>query len=208
LCASGSNFLNIWGRVKDHQGHCVKGAPVILMSLVRGEEKCLGYTYSSLQGIYCFRIDGFDQKTAGAKLRVFAGIGDCPATGESAASYYSCNLLAGDGKKTVECRVINYCCLKIIVSGEEGQIAFDTVPETVKVSYCRDSITGSRTYGITGRGYITSESDSGEGEFRMVVCLIGEGLQEQELVRIMFIPEDRNRKSLFFDSGRTGLKLL
>ncbi|MFZ5647354.1 MAG: carboxypeptidase-like regulatory domain-containing protein [Bacillota bacterium] len=194
--------INFWGRVRDPRGNYVEGALVMLTTSSGGKEVCLGHTYSSSQGFYLISIDREGRELADGAVRVMAGMGG--QSREGAAKGNVCHrFYPRSGKKppAIECQIINYHLLKAISPGSRSRISVEAVPETVKVSFFLEALSGVKVCHIKGRGYIQSESDQGEGLFSITVCTIGEGLNEQEMVRMKTVPEERYRKSLFFDSG-------
>ena len=196
------NFLNIWGRVKDSRGNHLAGALVMLISLSStGEEKCLGHTYSNRQGLYMIGLSPEEQKNMDGNLRIVASFGHAPIEEERVVRQH--RFFTRQGSPGLECQVINYQRLKLVVCRHGHQLTVETLPETVRVSFLGDRFTGGRVFGLRGRGYISCGDDYGEGLFSLAVCVLGEGLQELEIIRIKTVPEDSSQKSLFFDSGST-----
>lgn len=196
------DVLNFWGRVKDSRGNCVEGALVMLTSPMGEEEECLGYTYSNRQGFYMISVSPPERDDLDGKVRVLAGRGVPPPPGApECGGQYRFYPLAGKSPPVVECQIINFHLLKTIAGGGRCTVSVEAVPETVRVSFYREGLSGARVWHIRGRGYIQSGADRGEGTFSLTVCSIGEGMGEQELVRMKTLPEDRGKKSLYYDSG-------
>jgi len=196
------DILHFWGRVKDSRGNCVEGAMVMAIASSQGKEEYLGHAYSSRQGFYLISVGGGKGGPVEGNVRVMTGhcLPKAPVRSESPGvhGFYA---LSGNGPPTVECQVINYHRLKVVAGSQRRAISIEAVPETVKVSFFREVITGVRVCSIRGRGYIESGGDQGEGLFSLTICSMGEGLQEQEMLRMKTVPEERGKKALFFDSG-------
>jgi len=204
----GKDILHFWGRVKDSRGNCVEGALVMVIASSGEKEVYLGHTYSSRQGFYLISVDRGKGRPVEGDVRVVAAqcLPNAPAVRSESQGLHGFYSRLGTRPPVVECQVINYHRLKV-VAGHRRPISIETVPETVKVSFFREVITGVRVCSIRGRGYIESGGDKGEGFFSLIFCSMGEGLQEQEMVRMKIIPEEREKKALFFDSGSTIIDL-
>lgn len=193
--------INFWGRVRDPRGNSVEGALVMITASPGGKEVCLGHAYSGAQGFYIICVNLEDRDVTDGTFRIMASMSAQSVAGatEGDALY---RIYPQSGKKSpaIECQVINYHLLKAIAA-RPRQISVEAVPETVKVSFFMEGLSGVKVCHIRGRGYIKSVSDQGEGLFSITVCVIGEGLNEQEMVRMKTVPEEREKKSLFFDSG-------
>jgi len=200
----GKDILHFWGRVKDSRGNCVEGALVTVISSSGGKDVNLGHTYSSRQGFYLISVGQGKGKSVEGNVRVMAARSHLkvPAIRPENAGLHGFYSLSGTGPPAVECQVINYHRLKVVAGSQRSAISIETVPETVRVSFFREVITGVKVCSLRGRGYIES-GDHGEGFFSLTLCSMGEGFQEQEMVRMKTIPADREKKKLFFDSGST-----
>lgn len=198
----GKGTLNFWGRVKDWRGNYIEGALIMLLATLNGEEVCLGHTYSNKHGFYLISIDDHRQELSAGDFRVLAGMGLKPTVLEEInTGHYSFYPSAGKAQHAVEFQIINYYHLKVIAGRDNGPIFIEAIPETVRVSFFRERHTGVRVCGIKGRGYLKTDDEMGEGEFNLTVCTIGEGLNEQEMLRLTIVPEDKKKKGLFYDSG-------
>lgn len=199
------NTIILWGRVKDSRGNYLEGALVMVTALsAGGEEKCLGHTYSSRQGLYLIGISPEEIERQDGILRISASAGNPACEDKGAVGRRRFFALSGrESFPVLECQVINYQRLKLVASRSGEQLMVEALPETVKVSFYGDGYTGARVFGLRGRGYISNGDDQGEGTFSLVACAIGEGLREQEIIRMKTVPDDGNRKKLFFDSGST-----
>lgn len=196
--------LNFWGRVTDSRGNNLAGALVILTAPSSGgEEKCLGHTYSNRQGLYMIGISPESLKNMEGSLRIMASSGHASVEEEGADRQHLFFAAAGQGRPALECQVINYQRLKLVICRHGRQLTVEAVPETVRVSFLGDKSTGARVFGLRGRGYISCGDDHGDGFFSLAVCVLGEGLQEQEIIRIKTVPDDSGRRNLLFDSGST-----
>ncbi len=196
------DVLNFWGRVKDSRGNSVEGALVMLIFPTEEGEECLGYTYSNRQGFYMISVSRPDRGDLEAQVRILAGVGSAPRPGApECVGQYRFSPLSGKAPPVVECQIINFHLLKTIAGGERRPVSFEAVPETVRVSFYREGLSGVMVWHIRGRGYIESGGDRGVGTFSLTVCSIGEGIGEQELVRMKTQPEDRGKTKLFYDSG-------
>ncbi|MFZ5652185.1 MAG: carboxypeptidase-like regulatory domain-containing protein [Bacillota bacterium] len=196
-----SKAINFWGRVRDPRGNFVEGALVMITSSSGGKEVSLGHTYSGRQGFYLISVNNEDRDITEGPFRVMAAMGAQAVAGTPEGdAWYRIYHLSGKKPPAIECQVINYHLLKAIAASPRP-ISVEAVPETVKVSFFKESLSGVKICHIRGRGYIQSDSDKGEGLFSITVCVLGEGLNEQEMVRMKTVPEEREKKSLFFDSG-------
>lgn len=201
----GKDILHFWGRVRDSRGNCVEGALVMVISSSGGKDVYWGHTYSSRQGFYLISVDRGKGGPVEGDVRVMTALclPTAPAVRSQREGLHGFYAQPGTGPPAVECQMINYHRLKVVAGNQRRVISVEAVPETVKVSFSREVITGVRVCSIRGRGYIESDGDQGEGLFSLTFCSMGEGLQEQEMVRMKTVPGERGQKALFFDSGAT-----
>ncbi|MFZ5644994.1 MAG: hypothetical protein ACOY46_15545 [Bacillota bacterium] len=197
----GKDDVTLWGRVKDSRGNYLEGALVVLTShLPVGEEKHLGHTYTNRQGLYMLVVSAKDLAESGGKARIMALAEPPPEVKVNVEASRRLYPMTGE-RPALEYQIINYYRLKAVATHRNHEVTIEALPETVKVSLMRDCLAGASVYALRGRGYIASDDDQGEGVFNITICTIGSGLKEQELVRMVTVPEDKSKKKLFFDSG-------
>lgn len=197
----GKETLNFWGRVKDWRGNYIEGALIMLLATINGEEVCLGHTYSNKHGFYLISIYN-EQKLSAGDCRILAGMGVKPSVYEGFNTGHYCFYPSeGKAQYAVEFQIINYYLLTVIADRDSGPISIEAIPESLRVSFFRERHTGVQVCGIKGRGYLKTDAEVGDGEFHLTVCTIGEGINEQEMLRLTIVPEEKKKKSLFYDSG-------
>ncbi|MHB8157317.1 MAG: hypothetical protein ACYDEQ_07995, partial [Desulfocucumaceae bacterium] len=197
------DVISFWGRIKDSRGNYVEGALVLLTALTENGNECLGHTYSSRQGFYMISVGPDNLIPLAGNFRVAAAMGIPPAVSGNAAGRYSLYPPAGQRPPVLDFQVINYQRLKLVVPGLRPDYYIDSIPETVRVSCLKVNHSDVSVYGLSGRGYIASGESRGQGMFKITVCAMGDGLHQQEIIRVRIVPEDRTQKNLYYDSGAT-----
>ena len=195
------DVISFWGRIKDSRGNYVEGALVFLTALTENGNECLGHTYSSRQGFYIISVSSDSPIPPVGRFRVAAAMGVPPAVSGDATGRYSLYPSAGQRPPVLDFQITNYQRLKLVVPGLRPDYYIDSIPETVSVSCSKVTHSDVSVYGISGRGYIASGESRGQGTFKITVCAMGDGLHQQEIIRVRIVPEDRTQKNLYYDSG-------
>lgn len=191
--------LVFYGRVRDREGAGVPGALVMVFSAAGEGEKPLGHGYCDGDGWYAVELPRPGENGPG-KYLIRATAGPGPAETFSGFSWRGRAGRPGRRELSVECRVINHSLLNFTARDAAREVSLETIPETLNVHCGESDLFNARMISMSGRGYIRSGGEKGEGSFSLTVCRFKD-VPGGELLRFKIIPDFPAPAGLGFDTG-------
>lgn len=166
-CLQGGGGLVFYGRVRDQAGSGVPGALVVVFSAGGEDERPVAHGYCDRGGWYAVGVPGAGEAARG-KYTVRAAGGTLPEAHPGRG--FSWRADPGRRRAQVECRVINHSILSFTASDGRREVDLEAIPETVCLDCAENDSFNIKMISISGRGYVSSGDERGEGLFTLTVC--------------------------------------